>query len=104
MSNRRKRTIPDAENASRPTDRDRAIIESVAKLRFATTSQLAALHMRRSRSAANKRLRLLFDRGLLRVWLRTLNSDNLYSITRRGLGILEETKSGWTAPKNIDGA
>jgi hypothetical protein len=84
----------------RITSRDLEILEAVAKLRFTTTAQLARLYFG-SRSGANKRLRKLLDGGLLKVWLRQLAEENVYSLTRHGLRTLNA--SGIKVPRELDG-
>jgi hypothetical protein len=74
----------------RVTERDLWILEASAKMRFATTSQLAALFFEGSRWSANKRLRKLLDSGLLNVWVRSLSEENIYSISKKGLVAIEE--------------
>lgn len=73
----------------RMTSRDLEILEAVGKLRFATTSQLARLYFR-SRSGANKRLRRLLDANCLKVWVRQLAEENIYSLTRPGLRVVNQ--------------
>jgi Replication-relaxation len=77
----------------RLTDRDRWILESLGKLRFGTTRQLADLHFEGSRSAANKRLRKLLDGGLVRAWVRDLADDNIYALDRRGAALVGGSES-----------
>lgn len=77
----------------RLTDRDEWILESLAKLRFGTTRQLADLHFAGSRSAANKRLRKLLDGRLVRAWVRDLADDNIYALDRRGAVLVGESDS-----------
>jgi hypothetical protein len=84
----------------RLTSRDLEILEAVGKLRFTTTTQLARLYFG-SRSGANKRLRKLLDGGLLKVWLRQLAEENVYSLTRTGLKTLDA--SGIAVPRELDG-
>ena len=95
---------------SRRTPRDEWLIEALGKMRFLTTRQIADLLFGGSRSAANKRLRRLLDAGLVRVWLRNLNTDNVYAITPRGRRILEvyatelaESAVVITCPRELDG-
>lgn len=76
--------------SGRLTERDAWLLEALATMRFLTTTQLARLFFAGSRSAANKRLRRLFDAGLVRVWVRSLSQDNVYSLTRAGLNALRE--------------
>ena len=85
----------------RLTSRDIEILEAVGKLRFTTTSQLARLYFQ-SKSVANKRLRKLLDAGLLKVWVRQLAEENIYSLTRAGLNALDA--SGIAVPRELDGS
>lgn len=66
-----------------------------------TTSQLARLYFNDSRWAANKRLRKLLDAGLIRVWLRSLAEENVYTLTRGGVKLVDA--SGVTVPRQLDG-
>lgn len=75
---------------SRRTERDFWVLEALAKMQFLTTPQIGRLLFNGSRSAANKRLRKLFDAGLIRVWLRSLNTDNVYALAPTGRRLLEE--------------
>ena len=84
----------------RLTGRDLEILEAVGKLRFTTTSQLARLYFD-SRSGANKRLQKLLDAGLVKVWLRQLADENVYSLTRAGLKALDA--GGVSVPRELDG-
>lgn len=91
-------------------ERDEWLIEALWKMRFLTTRQIADLLFSGSRSAANKRLRRLLDAGVVRVWLRNLNVDNVYAITPRGRRILEscstesaEPAVAITCPRELDG-
>ena len=68
----------------RATERDRWLLESLGKMRFLKTGQVAKLGFEGSRWAAHKRLRKLLDAGLVRVWVRSLAEENIYSLTRRG--------------------
>jgi hypothetical protein len=76
--------------AVRITERDLWLLEGLAKMRFLTTGQLARLYFNGSHWSANKRLRKLLDAGLLNVWVRSLSEENIYSITKNGLGTLED--------------
>ena len=73
----------------RRTERDVWILEALAKMQFLTTQQIARLLFTRSRSATCRRLRKLFDAGLVRVWVRSLNLDNVYTLTPGGRKLLE---------------
>jgi hypothetical protein len=86
--------------AMRVTSRDLELLEAVGKLRFTTTSQLARLYFH-SRSGASKRLRKLLDAGLVKVWVRQLAEENVYSLTRDGLKTLDA--SGISVPRELDG-
>src|SRR2546427_10721917 len=91
--------------AVRLQDRDHWILESLRKMRFLTTAQLAQLFFEGSKSAANKRLRKLLDAGLIRSWVRDLAKDNVYSLDRRGVDVLGEPDPGMnhTVPRGLDG-
>jgi hypothetical protein len=75
---------------SRRTERDIWIMEALAKMQFLTTGQIARLLFDGSRSPTRRRLRKLFDAGLVRVWVRSLNLDNVYAVTPQGRKLLEE--------------
>jgi hypothetical protein len=100
MNVRRRRTERAGGDRLRIVDRDLEILEAVGKLRFTTTSQLVRLYFH-SRSGANKRLRKLLDAGLVKVWLRQLAEENVYSLTRDGLKTLDA--SGISVPRELDG-
>jgi hypothetical protein len=73
-------------------------------MRFLTSWQIAQLFFGGSRSAANKRLRTLFDAGLLRVWVRSLNLDNLYSLAPAGRRLLsDQVYAASRCPRELDG-
>lgn len=77
-------------NKLRLTERDLWLLESVAKMRFLTTGQLARLYFDGSRWSANKRLRKLLDAGHLKAWVRNLSEENVYSITRNGISVVQD--------------
>jgi hypothetical protein len=77
----------------RITERDKWILEGLAKMRFLTTSQLAKLYFTDSRWSANKRLRKLLDADLVKVWVRNLSQDNVYSLNRKGLDVFAEQQA-----------
>jgi Replication-relaxation len=91
----------------RLTERDAWILEGLAQMRFLTTSQLARLYFENSRWSANKRLRKLLDSGLVKVWVRSLSQDNVYSLTRKGLEAFDEAKLDLEQkvrlPRDLDG-
>ncbi len=87
-------------------ERDLWLLESIGRMRFLTTTQLARLAFERSRSAANKRLRKLLDEGFVRVWVRSLSEDSIYSLSRTGAKRLSREDgdgSSWTVPRDLDG-
>lgn len=102
---RRPRSERDRTRKARLTERDLWILEAIAKMRFLTTSQVARLHFEGSRSAANKRLRKILDAGLIRCWVLDLAQDNVYSLDRKALGLLDAPEPGpnHTAPRGLDG-
>jgi hypothetical protein len=85
--------------------RDLWLLEGLGKMRFLATTQLARLGFGGSRSAANKRLRKLLDAGLIRVWVRSLAEDSIYSLSRAGAKRLSRDEDGcsWTLPRDLDG-
>ncbi len=87
----------------RVTDRDLWILEALGKMRFLRTKQLARLFFDGSRSAANKRLRRLFDHSLVKVWITGLADDNLYSLTTRGRSQLEDHGANLHCPRGVEG-
>lgn len=93
--------------AVRVTERDTWLLEALATMRFLTTSQIARLFFGGSRWAANKRLRRVFDAGLVQVWVRSLSEDNIYAVSRRGLRCIEDHSEDLalhaTAPRGLDG-
>ena len=87
-------------------DRDRWLLEGLAKMRFLTTGQLARLYFKGSRWAANKRLRKLLDAGLVRVWVRGLAQENIYSLDRAGTKVLDGMSEDFgplAIPRGLDG-
>jgi len=90
--------------APRITERDGFILEALAKMRFLETLQLARLAFDGSRWAARKRLRKLLDAGVVRVWVRDLARDNVYSLTRGGAARLaSDSEIAWPVPRGLDG-
>lgn len=88
----------------RLTERDRWLLEALSKMRFLETGQLARLGFDGSRWAATKRLRKLLDGGLVRVWVRSLSEENVYSLAPRGAGILErDVEVSAPVPRGLDG-
>ncbi len=89
----------------RPRERDFAILEALGKMRFLTTTQLSRLFFGGSRWCANKRLRRLYDAGLVRVWVRSLSQENLYSLSRQGSAALQrhpDQDVKFYAPNGVD--
>jgi Replication-relaxation len=101
MPNRRQpRSIRKSDPAPvRIQDRDRFILEALGKMRFLTTSQISALGFH-SRWAAHKRMRKLMDAGLVRVWLRSLNDENVYTLDRAGARAM---RAEAPIPRALDG-
>jgi hypothetical protein len=91
-----------AHGGLRLTERDLWLLEAVSKFRFATTGQLARLGFGGSHHAARKRLRRLFDHGLVRVWTTSLSAPNVYSITPKGV-LAEDEALSIKAPRGLDG-
>jgi hypothetical protein len=103
---RRARDLRNPERRVRRTERDHWILEGLSKMRFLTTTQISRLAFEGSRWAANKRLRKLLDAGLLRVWVRDLAKDNIYSLDRAGarhLMLEAQSSDAVTVPRGLDG-
>src|SRR5689334_2399916 len=107
MTRRTNRTLRRSESSAlRLTKRDPWILEDLGKMRFATTGHLARLHFRGSRWAANKRIRRLFDAGLIRAWAPRLDGENIYALTPQGARLLREPTSNgstWPTPRGLNG-
>ncbi|MFI5398500.1 MAG: replication-relaxation family protein [Candidatus Binatia bacterium] len=93
-------------SSARLTERDRWLRQALVKMRFLTTSHVAKLLFGGSRCAANKRLRRLLDAGLVRVWIRSLSEDNVYSLTRSAANVIGEQEGGVSTgarvPRGLD--
>ena len=75
-------------------------------MRFLTTSQIARLHFGGSRSITNRRLRLLYDAGLIRTFVRDLASDNVYALApggRDALNEIDRADAAPSCPRRLDG-
>lgn len=92
---------------TRINERDRWILDAVARMRFLTTRQIAHLYFMGSRWAANKRLRRLLDAGVIRAWVPKREGDNVYSLNPAGRGMLyDEDRDGGApilCPRGLDG-
>lgn len=92
--------------ALRLTERDLDLLTALGRCRFLTTRQLAELAFWGSREAARKRLRRLFDQGLVRAWVPdgNLGRENVYSLDRPGARLLGEPPEGrdWPVPRGLD--
>ena len=87
-------------------ERDVWILEALGKMRFLTTTHLAHLYFRGFKTMATRRLRKLFDTGLIRVWVRDLTKENIYSLAHSGVRLLEERNTGqnsYTVFRGLDG-
>lgn len=71
-------------------ERDLWILEGLTKMLFLRSSQISKLYFNDSRWAAQKRLRKLLDRKLIRVWVKGLSEENVYSLDRAGAKYLAE--------------
>ncbi len=74
-------------------------MQGLDKLRSATTSHLAELYFKGSRSAANKRLRKLLDLDLVHVTIRRLDAENVYAVSPKGRR--ELSNDGQESPRRI---
>ena len=86
--------------------RDLDILLALAKMRLARTSDLARLFFG-AIGTAQKRLRRLFDLGLVRAVVTDLAAENRYAITKIGHRFLEEARPGeipvWRPTPRTDG-
>lgn len=73
---------------ARLRDRDVEVLLAVAKMRLVRTTELTRLFFS-AKGTCQKRLRKLYDAGLLRVVVTDLASENRYAITRLGHTFLE---------------
>lgn len=89
-------------------ERDPWILESIAKMRFLSTAQLAALHFGGSQAATIKRMAKLHAAGLVRAWVPDANlaGPNVYSLDRKGAKMLatEGSATKITVPQGLDGS
>lgn len=100
-------TDRDARRASRRTrvpergvrvhDRDVEILLAIAKMRLVRTKEIARLFFG-AKTTAQKRMRKLFDGGLVRAVVTDLASENRYGITRLGHAFLEEALDSGDVP------
>jgi len=105
---RRSRSVPYMAATVRLTERDVSVFSALLRTRFLSTSLVALLFFGNSRWAANKSLRRLLNAGYVKVWVRSLTLDNVYSLTRRGLDALaiddlDNPRSKTAAPRRLDG-
>lgn len=78
-------------------DRDLEILLALAKMRQLRTSDIAALYFQ-APGTAQKRLRKLFDSGLVRAIVTDLAAENRYALTGLGHALLEEALDGKEVP------
>lgn len=69
-------------------DRDVEILLAIAKMRLVRTTEISRLFFE-AKGTAQKRLRKLFDAGLIRAIVADLASENRFAITRLGHAFLE---------------
>jgi predicted transcriptional regulator len=70
-------------------DRDVEILLAIAKMRLVRTTEITRLFFE-AKGTAQKRLRKLFDAGLVRAVVTDLASENRFAITRLGHALLDE--------------
>jgi hypothetical protein len=78
-------------------ERDVDILLALAKMRLLRTSDLTALYFQAS-GTAQKRLRKLFDTGLVRAVVTDLAAENRYALTAVGHAFLVEAADGAEVP------
>ncbi len=91
----------------RPRKRSIRILKGLAGMKFLTTTQLANVYFKGSKSNANKALGRLFGNRFIKAWTRRLSYDNVYSITAAGLRELNMRDANFeitvSPPRQLDG-
>ena len=82
---------------ARLCDRDLDILLALAKMRLLRTSDLTRLFFS-AKGTCQKRLRKLYDAGLVRAVVTDLASENRYAATRLGYDLLQEALEGTALP------
>ena len=70
------------------TARDKVILQALAESKFLTTSMIGRRCFGRINSTLRLRLRRLLDGGFIKVWMPSLNAENLYSLDKKAVSIL----------------
>jgi hypothetical protein len=78
-------------------DRDVEILLALAKMRLLRTSDIGMLYFD-AVGTAQKRLRKLYDAGLVRAIVTDLAAENRYALTPLGHALLEEAQDGADVP------
>ena len=86
---------------ARLRESDYWLLEALAKMRFLKTSQITKL-FQKSRWTTNKWMRKLVDAGLVRVWVRSLAEENIYSLDRAGARMLQKSQEATDRRINRD--
>lgn len=85
------------------TERDRDLLVLVGSCRYLSTTQVAG-ELFPSADRCRRRLRQLYDAGLLRVTLAGSTVPNLLSLTSAGVGVVRERDPELAATLNLPGA
>ena len=94
---RASRTKREPWRGARLWSRDLDVLLALARMRLLSTSQLTRLFFR-ARGTCQKRMRKLFDAGLVRPIVTDLASENRYALTRLGHEFLVEAAEGAPVP------
>jgi hypothetical protein len=70
------------------TARDQAVLQALAEAKFLSTSMIGRLCFGRVNSTVRLRLRRLLDGGFIKVWMPSLNAENLYSLDKKASSLL----------------
>jgi Replication-relaxation len=87
------------------TLRDKAILQALAESKFLSTSMIGRLCFGRVNSTLRLRLRRLLDGGFIRVWMPSLNAENLYSLDKKAVSFLLNNSSsepGLVVPRRLE--
>ncbi len=94
---RASRRVPVRSRTFRLVERDVDVLLALAKMRVLRTSDVAALYFR-AKGTAQKRLRRLFDAGLVRAIVADLAFENRYALTSAGHAALAEALGDANVP------
>jgi hypothetical protein len=71
-------------------------------MKFLRAGQVAEVVFGRLNSTVRLRLRRLFDGGFVKAWMPSLNEENVWSIDRKGLLVLDDGTPDGSVPRRLD--